>query len=63
MENPKRHKWKKFHIDVDTRQITALTMTESNVHDSLETDNLIQNISSEIKTVTGDKTYGNKRCL
>ncbi|MFK7873717.1 MAG: transposase [Oligoflexales bacterium] len=60
----KRRKWKRFHVGVgvgvETRQITALTMTESNVHDSLETDNLIQNTSSEIETVTGDKAYDNK---
>ncbi|MFK7874008.1 MAG: hypothetical protein AB8C84_12720 [Oligoflexales bacterium] len=38
-------------------------MTESNVHDSLETDNLTQNTSSEIETVTGDKAYDNSMPL
>ncbi|MFK7872417.1 MAG: transposase [Oligoflexales bacterium] len=62
MNSQRLNKFLQLHVgvDVETRHITALTMTESNVHDSLETDNLIQNTSREIETVTGDKAYDNK---
>ena len=57
----KRRTWRKFHIGVDreSQEIIAVTLTPSNVHDSLETANLLDQIE-DIATVTGDKGYDNK---
>jgi transposase len=57
----KRRTWRKFHIGIDreTQEIIAVTLTASNVHDSKETCNLLDQIEN-IATVTGDKGYDNK---
>jgi hypothetical protein len=57
----KRRTWRKFHIGVnrESQEIIAVTLTPSNVHDSLETKNLLDQIKN-IATVTGDKGYDNK---
>lgn len=50
-----------MHISIDreTQKTTSISLTESNVHDSLEARNLLLEISN-ISTVTGDKGYDNK---
>ena len=57
----KRRTWRKMHIAIDreTQEITSISLTESNVHDSKETKNLLSDLSN-IATVTGDKGYDNK---
>lgn len=57
----KRRTWRKIHIGVDreSQEIIAVTLTQSNVHDSKETANLLDQIEN-IATVTGDKGYDNK---
>ena len=56
----KRRTWRKLHIaiDRDTQEIVALSLTKSNVHDSMETENLLSQIP-RIASVTGDKGYDN----
>lgn len=56
----KRRTWRKLHlaIDRDSQEIVALSLTESNVHDSKETTNLLADVG-DIASVTGDKGYDN----
>lgn len=56
-----RRTWRKMHvgIDRDTHEITCISLTKSNVHDSKQTKNLLAEIEN-IATVTGDKGYDNK---
>jgi len=57
----KRRTWRKFHVAIDrsSLEILAVTLTESNVHDSMQTKDLLDQIDN-IATVTGDKGYDNK---
>ena len=57
----KRRTWRKLHIAIDhkTHEIIAVTLTESNVHDSMETNSLLNQID-KVNSVTGDKGYDNK---
>lgn len=57
----KRRTWRKLHIAInrETHEILAVTLTESNVHDSMETKALLDQIE-RVATVTGDKAYDNK---
>jgi hypothetical protein len=57
----KRRTWRKLHIAIDhkTHEIIAVTLTESNVHDSMETNSLLSQMN-KVKSVTGDKGYDNK---
>jgi Transposase DDE domain len=57
----KRRTWRKIHIGIDreSQEIVAVTLTESNVHDSKETAALLSQIES-VASVTGDKGYDNR---
>lgn len=57
----KRRTWRKLHIAInrETHEILAVTLTESNVHDSMETKALLDQME-RVATVTGDKAYDNK---
>jgi len=57
----KRRTWRKLHLAVDskTHEIVGMALTLSNRHDSMETENLLDQIPS-VATVTGDKGYDNK---
>lgn len=57
----KRRTWRKIHIGIDreSQEIVAVTLTASNVHDSMETANLLAQIDA-VATVTGDKGYDNR---
>lgn len=57
----KRRTWRKIHIGIDreSQEVVAVTLTESNVHDSKETAALLSQIDS-VASVTGDKGYDNK---
>ena len=57
----KRRTWRKIHIGInrESQEIVAVTLTESNVHDSMETAHLLDQIDS-VASVTGDKGYDNK---
>ena len=57
----KRRIWRKLHIAInpDTHEILAVTLTASNIHDSIETGPLLDQIGT-VATVTGDKAYDNR---
>lgn len=56
----KRRTWRKLHISVDaaTQEIVAVSLTKSNVHDSLEMKNLLPE-EIDIQDVGADKAYDN----
>ena len=56
-----RRTWRKMHVGIDreTHEITCISLTKSNVHDSKETANLLSQLE-DVATVTGDKGYDNK---
>lgn len=57
----KRRTWRKLHLGIDrtTHEIAAITLTESNVHDSTQTAALLTQVK-KLASVTGDKGYDNK---
>ena len=57
----KRRTWRKLHLGInrESHEILAISLTESNVHDSIETETLLAQIPS-VASVTGDKGYDNK---
>lgn len=57
----KRRTWRKMHLGInrDSHEIIAISLTESNVHDSIETAALLAQIPA-VASVTGDKGYDNK---
>jgi IS5 family transposase len=57
----KRRTWRKLHISVDaaTQEIVAVSLTPSNVHDSLEMKNLLPK-DIDVKDVAADKAYDNR---
>lgn len=58
----KRRTWRKLHLAINkkTNEITNATMTLANVHDSVETANLLGPVKN-IATVSADKGYDNIR--
>lgn len=57
----KRRTWRKLHvaIDRDTHEIVSITLTPSNVHDSMQTGALLEQVGA-VATVTADKAYDNR---
>jgi Transposase DDE domain len=57
----KRRTWRKLHLGInrETHEIVAITLTESNVHDSMQTAALLSQ-TAKVATVTGDKGYDNR---
>ena len=57
----KRRTWRKIHIGIsrESQEVLAVTLTESNVHDSMETAALLSQVDA-LASVTGDKGYDNK---
>jgi hypothetical protein len=57
----KRRTWRKMHLGInrENHEIIAISLTESNVHDSIETKTLLDQIPA-VASVTGDKGYDNK---
>ena len=56
----KRRTWRKLHLGInrESHEIVAITLTESNVHDSMQTGALLSQVA-RVDTVTGDKGYDN----
>ncbi len=56
----KRRTWRKLHLAInrESHEIVAITLTESNVHDSLQTGALLSQ-TTDVESVTGDKGYDN----
>jgi IS5 family transposase len=57
----KRRTWRKLHLAIDrkSQEIVAMSLTAANVHDSMETENLLSQAGA-INSVTGDKGYDNR---
>lgn len=57
----KRRTWRKLHLVVnrDTHEIVSMELTKSNVHDSVKTKALLDQVE-KVASVTGDKGYDNK---
>lgn len=57
----KRRTWRKLHLAVnrDTHEIVSMELTKSNIHDSVKTKSLLDQVR-KIASVTGDKGYDNK---
>lgn len=56
----KRRTWRKIHFafNRETKEVEAVEVTKSNVHDSMETGHLLGQVTA-VGTVTGDKGYDN----
>ncbi|MEE8270034.1 MAG: transposase [Nitrospinaceae bacterium] len=60
----RRRTWRKLHLGVDehTKEIVAVEMTASHVHDSLMLSSLLTQISGKLFQVSGDGAYDTKAC-
>jgi Transposase DDE domain len=60
----RRRTWRKFHLGVDetTKEIVAVELTESRVHDSQTVPALLAQIPDPIGQVSGDGAYDTRRC-
>lgn len=60
----KRRTWQKLHlaIDAESHSIVATVLTTNNVHDGEVLEDLLQQIESPIKDVTGDGAYDRQIC-
>lgn len=55
----KRRTWRKLHLAVnpDTHEIVAETLTENDVHDADQVDELLDQVEPEVETFYGDGAY------
>jgi hypothetical protein len=60
----RRRRWRKLHVGVDerTKEIVAVDLTESRVHDSQRVSALLQQIPDPIEQVSGDGAYDTRAC-
>jgi hypothetical protein len=60
----RRHTWHKLHLGVaeKTKEIVAVELTMSRVHDSQPLPALLQQITDPIVQVSGDRAYGTRAC-
>lgn len=60
----KRRSWRKLHIGADeaTGEIVAAVVTTNDLADSQVLDDLLQQVSYEIKQVSGDGSYDKRNC-
>ncbi len=60
----RRRIWRKLHLGVDehTKEIVAVEITASHVHDSLMLPPLLTQISGKLSQVSGDGAYDTKAC-
>jgi hypothetical protein len=60
----RRRTWRKLHLGVDehTKEIVAVTLTGSRVHDSQPLPTLLDQIPTPIKQVSGDGAYDTRAC-
>ena len=59
-----RKSWRKLHLGVDdvTKEVVAVDVTQSNVHDSLALPGLLNGVAGAIGQVTGDGAYDTMAC-
>jgi IS5 family transposase len=60
----RRRTWRKLHLGVDegTKEIVAVEVTESRVHDSQQLPSLLAQIPDPIGQVSGDGAYDTRAC-
>ena len=60
----RRRTWRKLHLGVDerTKEIVAVAITASRVHDSKPLPSLLEQIPDPIKQVSGDGAYDTRAC-
>jgi hypothetical protein len=60
----RRRTWRKLHLGIDetTKEIVAVEVTESRVHDSRPLPALLDQIPDPIEQVSGDGAYDARRC-
>jgi hypothetical protein len=60
----RRRSWRKLHVGVDehTKEIVAVEMTASHVHDSQVLPRLLTQVSGTVYQVSGDGAYDTKAC-
>jgi hypothetical protein len=60
----RRRTWRKLHLGVDetTKEIVAVELTASRVHDSQQLPALLEQIPDPIKQVSGDGAYDTRAC-
>ena len=60
----RRRTWRKLHVGVDatSKEIVAMDITTSRVHDSRQLPTLLSQVGDEIAQVSGDRGYDTGRC-
>ena len=60
----RRRMWRKLHLGIDetTKEIVAVDLTESRVHDSQRVSSLLRQIPDPIGQVSGDGAYDTQAC-
>jgi len=60
----KRRTWRKLHLGVDeaTKEIVAVEVTMSNVHDSRMLPKLLSQVPGQLRQVSGDTAYDTRAC-
>ena len=60
----RRRTWRKLHLGVDerTKEIVAVELTGSRVHDSQPLPALLEQIPASISQVSGDGAYDTRAC-
>ncbi len=60
----RRRAWRKLHLGVDetTKEIVAVEVTTSSVHDSLVLPTLLEQIPGRVHQVSGDGAYDTRAC-
>ena len=60
----RRRTWRKLHLGVDesSKEIVAIELTESRVHDSQQLPALLEQITDPIGQVSGDGAYDTRAC-
>ena len=64
MARGRRRIWRKLHLGVDetTKEIVAVDLTSSSVHDSRHMPALLDRIDDEVRQVSGDRAYDSGPC-
>ncbi len=60
----RRRTWRKLHLGVDeeTKEIVAVDLTTSNMHDSLHLPVMLDQVMGEVGQVSGDRAYDTWKC-
>ena len=63
-QRPKRRTWRKLHLGVDetTKEIVAVEVTTSRVHDSKRLPTLLSQVTENIAQVSADRGYDVRAC-